>query len=154
MFNDIKQAAATSPKDLSVAILGDFDLPLINWEECAARNADEQDLVDSLTQDLLLEQIIRTPTHRKGNILDLVFVTHSDDYDYEILDFPLSDRTPVLVNYNFSPGPLSTFSSYFSACTLNEYLFKSSVCSLHSSLFSADRNFAEIWLAELLNLVS
>ena len=152
-FNDITQAAATSPKDLSVTILGDFNLPHINWEECAARIADEQDLVDSLTQDFLLEQIIRTPTHRKGNFLDLVFVTHSDDYDYEILDFPLSDHNPVLVNYNFKLIPLSTFSSDFSACTFNEDLFKSSVCSLHVSLFSADKNFAEIWLAELLNLV-
>ena len=86
-------------------------MPHINWEECAARIADEQDLVDSLTQDLLLEQIIRTPTHRKGNILDLVFVTHSDDYDYEILDFPLSDHNPVLVNLNLKPIPLSSFSS-------------------------------------------
>ena len=153
-FNDITKAAATSPQDLSVAILGDFNLPHINWEECAARIADEQDLVDSLTQDLLLEPIIRTPTHRKGNILDLVFVTHSDDYDNEILDFPLSDHNPVLVNYNFKPIPLSTFSSDSSACTFNEDLFKSSVCSLHVSLFSADENFAEIWLAELLNLVS
>ena len=153
-FNDITQAAATSQKNLSVAVLGDFNLPHINWEECAARIADEQDLVDSLTQDLLLEQIIRTPTHRKGNILDLVFVTHSDDYDYEILDFPLSDHNPVLVNYNLKPIPLSTFSSDFSACTFNEDLFKSSVYSLHVSLFSADENSAEIWLAELLNLVS
>ena len=126
-FQEITQAAATSPKDLSVAILGDFNLPHINWEECAARIADEQGLVDSLTQNLLLEQIIRTPTHRKGNILDLVFVTHSDAYDYEILDFPLSDHNPVLVNYNFKPIPLPTFSSDFSACNPNEELFKSTV---------------------------
>ena len=130
-FNEITQAAATSPKDISVAILGDINLPHINWEECAARIADEQGLVD-----------------------DLVFVTHSDAYNYEILDFPLSYHNPVLVNYNFKPIPLSTFSSDFSAFKFNENLFKSSVCSLHVSLFSAEENFAEIWLAELLNLVS
>ena len=153
-FNEITQAAATSPKDLSVAILGDFNFPHINCEECTARTADEQCLLDSLTQDLLLEQIIRTPTHRKGINLDLVFVTHSDAYDYEILDFPLSDHNPVLLNNNFKPIPLSTFSSQFSTYTSNQDLFKSSVCSLHVSLFSADENFAETWLTELLNLVS
>ena len=40
-FNEITQAAATLPKDLSVAILGDFNLPHINWEERTARIADE-----------------------------------------------------------------------------------------------------------------
>ena len=63
----------------------DFTLPHINWEECTARIADQQCFVDSLTQDWSLEQIIRTPTNRKGNNLDLVFVTHSDAYEYEIM---------------------------------------------------------------------
>ena len=147
------QAAAASPKDLSVAIMGDFNLPHINWEECTARIADEQCFVDSFTQELLLEQIIRTAAHRKGSIFDLVFATHSDAYDYEILDFPLSDHEPVLVNFNFKPISLSTLSSEFPACTFNHDLLKSKMGFLRAHC-SAQTKFAETWLTELLNLVS
>ena len=70
-----------------------FNLSHINWEELKATIADEQGLFISWTQEMLLVQTIRTPTHRKGKILDLFFVKQG--VLIKILHYPLSDHHPA-----------------------------------------------------------
>ena len=69
--------------DSQVLIFGDFNFPDVNWDAHMSKHSDEQFLLDYLCQDLLLEQIIRSSTHKRGNILDLVFVSHFDLWDFD-----------------------------------------------------------------------
>jgi hypothetical protein len=51
-------------------ILGDFNLPGLNWEENIATGQGRR-LLDVATDNGLV-QLVKFPTHRKGNILDLI----------------------------------------------------------------------------------
>ena len=61
---------------------GDFNLPHIDWSSCTASRGATQDerimlnLINELCNDLLLCQVVDKPTHKDGNILDLVFVNN------------------------------------------------------------------------------
>jgi Reverse transcriptase (RNA-dependent DNA polymerase)/Endonuclease-reverse transcriptase len=52
-------------------ILGDFNLPGINWETGQARGEGLNDILNTC-QDEFLEQQVHFPTHIKGNCLDLI----------------------------------------------------------------------------------
>ena len=52
-------------------LLGDFNLPSINWATMTAGNSSSQYFLDFCTNNCLT-QIISSPTHSCGNILDLV----------------------------------------------------------------------------------
>lgn len=66
-----------------IIIGGDFNLPHTTWPECSATQGcprDEREMIDNLqklTNDLMLHQLIKEPTHRLGNTLDLV-LTNND----------------------------------------------------------------------------
>ena len=57
-------------------ILGDFNFPNINWDNCtvSSRHMGQDIFLDRMVS-LGLSQLIREPTHRSGNVLDLVFVS-------------------------------------------------------------------------------
>ena len=70
--------------DTEVMLMGDFNMPSADWDmgsHKAGALSDQIKLVAS-TQELcdkfLLQQVITTATHRKGNILDLVFTNYPD----------------------------------------------------------------------------
>ena len=52
-------------------MIGDFNLPGINWEELTANSGKGAQFLDAC-MERGLEQLISFPTHNKGNILDLV----------------------------------------------------------------------------------
>ena len=52
-------------------LVGDLNLPSVDWDEGLSSNATEQLFVNTFN-DLSLQQLIREPTHIKGNTLDLV----------------------------------------------------------------------------------
>ena len=62
---------------------GDFNLPGINWRDCtpaAGATKDEKsmlNLMNEMCNELLLTQIVNSPTHKDGNTLDLVFVKNT-----------------------------------------------------------------------------
>ena len=88
-----------------IIIGGDFNLPNISWPECLPTEGcakDERDMIEILrefTNDLLLTQIVREPTHYQGSTLDLVF-TNNDSliHSHEILPTPLSVSHHQVVN--------------------------------------------------------
>lgn len=57
-------------------ILGDFNLPDIDWEECTASSR-ARNLLEA-SNERGLNQMINFPTHIKGNILDLIFTDRPD----------------------------------------------------------------------------
>ena len=59
----------SGPFDL---ILGDFNLPIIDWKTQTSSTQTGETYVE-LFQDLFLHQHVEEPTHERGNVLDLVF---------------------------------------------------------------------------------
>ena len=87
--NDLKAALNKLVSSLSeitpapdIILGGDFNLPHVSWPEGEpSRGASLNDKlmlnhVNEMCNQLLLSQIITTPTHKDGNILDLVFVNN------------------------------------------------------------------------------
>ena len=57
-------------------IIGDLNLPGINWETLTTDKKGEGILEACL--EMGLEQLINFPTHNKGNILDVIITNRSD----------------------------------------------------------------------------
>ena len=53
-----------------VVVMGDFNLPGINWDRWWSASAGERMVLDTLG-DMFWHQLVRGPTHRLGNTLDL-----------------------------------------------------------------------------------
>ena len=70
--------------DTEVMILGDFNMPSADWDLGSHKEGALEDQIKLVanTQELcdkfLLQQIITTSTHCKGNMLDLVFTNYPD----------------------------------------------------------------------------
>jgi hypothetical protein len=52
-------------------MVGDFNVPDIDWNVGRAKGAADEELLDAI-QMAGLEQLVGFPTHTKGNILDLI----------------------------------------------------------------------------------
>ena len=98
-------------------IVGDFNLPDISWPEQTLKNRNSVVMCQSflnLLNSSDLEQKISTPTHNRGNILDLVLtnldisapVIEPSCSDHSIILFDLFSEFPVtysMANHNTSP---------------------------------------------------
>ena len=90
-----------------------------------------------------MEQIIRSSTHKRGNILDLVFVSHSDLWDHVILSSSYSDHNPIIIKYaqrSFS----ASISSEYSNTSFNKNVFEYSFVSGATCGIQVD-NFFSYW---------
>ena len=126
MFLNIIFLHVFKSNDFQVLIFGDSNFPDVNWDAHKSIHSDEQFLLDYLSQDPLLEQIIRSSTHKRGNIL--VFVSHSDLWDYVILNSSCSDHNPIIIKYaqrSFSASISSDYSvTSFNNESLNTHLYQ------------------------------
>ena len=87
-----------------VVILGDFNLPDINWNTLSG-NSSLANVFCELVFELNLLQLIECPTHIHGNILDLI-LTNTDDLIQNVIVLP-HNRCPVqsdhfLINFSMS----------------------------------------------------
>ena len=73
-------------------VCGDFNLPNVTWESYAAK---ETDVFLSQMIAKEFDQLIREPTHRKGNILDLVFANYENVLFKPPLSTNFSDHLAV-----------------------------------------------------------
>lgn len=68
----------------NIIIGGDFNLPHVSWPEgkpTPGATIHERSMIHSLNEfsnDLFLSQYVKKPTHKDGNILDLLFVNNPD----------------------------------------------------------------------------
>ena len=75
-------------------LLGDFNYPDIDWNSYSGSSSQSSDFCD-LISELNLRQLVVSPTHRAGNILDLI-LTNNDQIIHDI------------VVYNTLPSDLSS----------------------------------------------
>ena len=74
-LNEISKSIRTLTRKRGVkefVLVGDFNLPRINWGDLSSNITLEQDFLNMFAENSLL-QCINAPTHRHGNTLDLLF---------------------------------------------------------------------------------
>ena len=81
-----------------IYLVGDFNLPHADWTSTSSHISLEQSFIDSFN-DLALSQMISSPTHKSGNILDILLSNHdSSIHNIEVCDPNLlckSDHFPI-----------------------------------------------------------
>ena len=87
----------------NLVILGDLNLGNINWNTLECNNDLDQSFIE-LFDNLGLTQLVKHPTHNKGNILDLVLTNRPNDItNLTILDENFickSDHKPIKFDIN------------------------------------------------------
>ena len=145
LYNNFKQTEASSQESKFV-VMGDFNLPNVNWKSNTTAISVGQSFIDSMTLELLLEQIIRSPTHKRGNILDLVFVSQPDAFDYEVLPASFSEHYPLIISYDYHDLPfyVAPFSE-FSASGFYQNIFESKIDLIDFEAASSPQNTCEFF---------
>ena len=84
-----------------IILIGDLNLPNVNWENFTSSNPVEQLFLDTFG-NLSLEQLVTVSTHRKGNILDLILSDKAQHINHLTVDSEhsicSSDHYPILFN--------------------------------------------------------
>lgn len=105
----VTEALKQLPLNTNILLLGDFNLPSIDWQTLSAPTTQGQSFCDELFS-LNLSQVITVPTHKQGNTLDLVFTRCPTD----ILDLVIHPQVNPLISdhfvitFNISHGNLHT----------------------------------------------
>ena len=90
-FDDKTKALRDLTERQHVIILGDFNLPDIHWIILVSDSSWSKEVV----YDHGLHQLVNVPTHRQGNILDLVFCIYPD----LLVNVCVHDETPVSTDH-------------------------------------------------------
>ena len=120
-LDDVLTYINSLPKTRDIIILGDFNSPDVDWCSLTGTTSFTQDFCDLLFENNF-SQLVTSPTHMLGNLLDLVLtnvpnriVNISTDYDFSISDhYPITfhletnqctyrreqDQTRSLYNYH------------------------------------------------------
>ena len=92
-FVSIARGLILSDAPMKLVIVGDFNLPDVNWETYPGSSEYSQTIVNYLDSHNLIQNVME-PTHRSGNILDLVFA--ADDTAVTVANVNLiSDHYPI-----------------------------------------------------------
>ena len=108
---------------VEVLVLGDFNFRKACWDTGSSTLSDEQSLIDFLCVETSLVQIIDSPTHKSGNILDLAFFSHEHKWSYTVLERDMSDHSPVILITDVVMT-LENHETQFSFAQFNYSLFK------------------------------
>ena len=93
----------------NVVVVGDFNLPSIDWERNWAGTAREGGLID-LVENKFWVQHVREPTHEDGNTLDLCISSQDDTVaGVEVIE-PLGNGDHFMLEIDLS-GPLENSDS-------------------------------------------
>ncbi|KAJ8036585.1 hypothetical protein HOLleu_20604 [Holothuria leucospilota] len=94
------------PKNAAVWLLGDFNLPSVDWDTMSFKTGGSYPAISNLmidiANDFILHQIVKEPT-RESNILDLCFTNSPARVDSVHVDSGISDHDVVIVNALFKP---------------------------------------------------
>ena len=83
-FSLLQSLISTNNLNEDLILLGDFNLPNINWGTMSGSTPQSTDFCDFLFE-LNLEQLISTPTHIAGNILDVILSNTTIINDIQVI---------------------------------------------------------------------
>lgn len=97
---------STHLSDSNVLIMGDFNLPDINWDSLSGSSVNSKNFCDFIF-NFNLTQLIAHPTHRKGNILDLVISNTPEVVDNLLINkHPSLDTDHFMISFDLKRGHL------------------------------------------------
>ena len=148
---------STSQKNCAnfdVFILGDFNLPHINWQTNARTTTLVRAFID-MVSDFDLNWFLNAPTHMKENCLDLIFGT-VDFLPFNIPITRLRDHFPVIfeIEVLLSIKSVSNI-DIISNSTFSKQMFNANLNTLYISFCNqTTSNFSSHWYSLLLAALS
>lgn len=104
--NELDLSLSRIPPNASIWLLGDFNLPDIDWDIIAFRPCGQYPAISKLMIDILndhnLHQLVKEPT-RDQNILDLCLTNSPASVDYVRVQCGISDHDIVVVGAKINP---------------------------------------------------
>ena len=95
VFADVEASLSCDQrKSVQWILRGDCVFSKVGWELVYLPHSDEQKLLEFIFNDLLLTQIVDLPTHKLGIILDIIYSSHSNKWDFNIVERFRSDHYP------------------------------------------------------------
>ena len=126
-----------SDAPMKLVIVGDFNLSDVNWETYLGSSEYSQTILNYLDSHNLIQNVME-PTHRSGNILDLVFA--ADDTAVTVANVNLiSDHYPITFDLVLEL-PIIRGSSSVSVCSkfsFNELFFWWNLSVVYKQEFDA-----------------
>jgi len=118
----------------TLIICGDYNLPNINWIEGQPHSTHNQlaATISSFQSRQLLSQIVKKPTHKAGNILDLIFTNDRQLFN-EVNCLPTTQSDHFIIEI------ATHFKSHFAKAQQNNRTFSNTFDSLN--FFSEDVNW-------------
>ena len=117
----------------SVVLLGDFNLPDINWETMCGNCWAFEDFCD-MTFELSLTQLITYPTHIHGNMLDLI-LTNDENLITNISDCSQISSDHFSISFKINQNCLALHS----ATALHAYAYsKADFTSMNDFIFNSN----------------
>jgi len=98
-FNEIKQMISNISRSKNIVahyLIGDLNLEAINWESNSSTNRLYSKFLSTF-DDLGLDQLISSPTHYRGNILDVLLT----DKPYNVKELVVHDRNEFTKSDHF-----------------------------------------------------
>ena len=149
-INKIESSIDSIEGTPNLIVCGDFNLPNMNWAEGLPHASQNQlaSVILSFQSRQLLLQMINKPTHKAGNILDLIFTNNKQLFN-EINCVPTSQSDHFIIDVS------THFKSHFSKYSQNKRTFFNTFDSLN--FFSEEVNWEVIqselrshdWISEL-----
>lgn len=137
----------------NIVILGDFNLPHAVWDPVGwsvGTPADERKMIEDLrelTLDNFLTQHVEFPTHRDGNILDIVFTNNSSlVHDICALPSKVSDHLIIEMTTAVRPLPNHQDADITNKISDNGEKAEAEIDFQHLNFFSEDTNWDAILL--------
>ena len=145
-FVSIARGLILSDAPMKLVIVGDFNLPDVNWETYLGSSEYSQTILNYFDSHNLIQNVME-PTHRSGNILDLVFA--ADDTAVTVANVNLiSDHYPITFDLVLELPVIRGSSSVpvYSKSSFNELCFWWNLSFLHS--YCVCRNPNEITVGD------
>ena len=136
----------------NIIVLGDFNLPHATWDPprwSAGAPADERKMIEDLrelTLDNFLTQQVESPTHRDGNILDIVFSNNSR-LVHDICTLPCKVSDHLIIEMTTAVGPIpNQHNADINGIPGNGVETETKVDFRHLNFYSEDTNWDAISL--------
>ena len=97
ILTEIERIIPSASHSVEVLVLGDFNFRKACWDTASSTLSDEQYLIDFLCVDTSLVQIIDSPLHKSGDILDWAYFSHEHYWSHTVLDRDMSDHSPIIL---------------------------------------------------------